>query len=277
MKEKNIFNFYTFSRTYRVLISVKDSFSVKIMLWPVLLLLNGAGRFFYLLIGKEKIKKFYLAKPFFIFSVVFFSQFVWSTIQYKPLSSNERHELSFGFSVSKDNWRDNLLLKNLPSGFFIYTAYLSEIPSAFIGKPYSDIFIPGFQVGTNVFRKKNPDVDYGLCSADKASHSFAYHFGLKGKSAYFESLQPFVGWGLARSFCLQKLSKISKSKMQLGQYVSYGLNLSLKILDKDSIYTLDQEYGINDIGLNLGCIHYYPKKTENKSFQICQVGLLLSF
>ena len=212
-------------------------------------------------------------KNFFLFYFCFFSPLSWSQIQYRPLSSFERHELSSGFSISTKNGQKGLS-DHLPVFFLKYTFYFPEM-SVILPEPYKNFFIPGFQAGTNLFRTKK---NYGICDIKENIHSGAYHFGLKGKSPYFEFLQPFVEGGLARSFCYSKnLSKTSKAKMKLSHYFSYGLFLSFKILDRESIYALDQDYGINDMGIKMECLHYYPKSKKDKSFRLCQLGFQVSF
>jgi len=143
--------------------------------------------------------------------------------------------------------------------------------------PYKQVLMPGIQTGINRSKLKEFGTNNGVC--DKPNfHPTVYHFGLKGKISYFEVLQPFSELGIARFFChSKKYSSFSKSKTQLNHYVSYGLLLSLKILDKLSIYALDQDYGINDLGITVECLHYYPKKATSKTINFCQFGLQMSF
>lgn len=144
-------------------------------------------------------------------------------------------------------------------------------------EPYEQVFRPGIQLGLNRSFPKELGANGGICDNSNL-HPSVYHFGLKGKIPYFEALQPFSELGVARFFChSEKYSRLSKSKTQLSHYVSYGLSLSLKVLDKLSIYALDQDYGINDLGITLECLHHYPKKTKKKTINFCQFGFQVSF
>ena len=217
-----------------------------------------------------------IKKILFLLCLYFFPLISWSQTQYAPLASIERHELSASFSISKKAWQTSRLRK-LPVFALKYALFLPEI-SNFSPEPYNKFFTPGFSAGLNLFRKQS-HTNYELCESTNQNHfSAAYHFGLKGKIPYFEFLQPFAELGLARSFCYSRyFSNFFKAKKTLQHYFSYGFSLSLKILDKISIYTLDQDHGINDIGIKTECIHYYPKNKENKPFSFCQFGLQVSF
>ena len=212
-----------------------------------------------------------IKKTLFLFSLCFFPLFLWSDLQYKPLSSFERHELSSGFSPSSKN------SKEAAHSFFLkYSFYLPEIEN-FLPEPYQKIFLPGFHAGINLFRR-TAGKKQALCKTSPGTYSSAYHFGLKGKITYFEYVQPFTEWGLARSLCHTKyFSRIHSVKTKLSQYFSYGLFASFKILDRESIYSMDQSYGINDFGLRAECLYYYPKSEKTGSFNFCQFGLQLSF
>ena len=215
-------------------------------------------------------------KNLFLLYLCFFPLLSWAQIQHKPLSSIERHELSAGLSISKKSWQEYRLGKP-PVLFLKYALYFPGI-SNFSPEPYNKLFRPGLSAGVNFFRSKEEE-KYKFCEATgKKKHSSAYHLGFKGKIPYFEFFQPFVEGGLARSFChSKKFSHFFKAKKKLKSYFSYGFSLSLKILDKISIYTLDQDYGINDIGIKTECKHYHPKNKDDKSFSFCQFGLQISF
>ena len=205
----------------------------------------------------------------------FSSSLSWGQIQYNPLSSAERHELSSGFSVSKKNGQKSLI--SLPVFFLKYGLYFPEIESV-LTEPYKKAFIPGLQMGINLFQAQQIVKNYKICGTGSNILSAAYYFGIKGKSSYFEALQPFAELGLARSFCYTKnFSKISTAKIKLRHYLSYGIFFSLKIFDKAPVYALDQDYGINDLGIKMECLHYYSKKTTDKSINFCQFGLQMSF
>ena len=210
-----------------------------------------------------------IKKMFFLFGLCFFHPLLWSQVQYTPLSSSERHELSSGISLSPKSSKETL------SSFFLkYSTYFPETED-FLPEPYHNILIPGLQAGINLFSRE-AGKKYALC--ETGTYPFSYYFGLKGKSSYFEYVQPFAEGGLARSFCyFNGFSKFKKAKTSLSQYLSYGLFVSFKILDSSSIYSMDQSYGINDFGLRGECLHYYSKSEKANSFNFCQFGLQLSF
>ena len=70
----------------------------------------------------------------------FVSPLSWSQVQFQPLSSVERHELSSGFSVSIKN-RQKKLLDNLHVFFLKYSLYFSET-DALWPPAYKKVLIP---------------------------------------------------------------------------------------------------------------------------------------
>lgn len=217
-----------------------------------------------------------MKKYLFLFFLCF-SPLSWGQMQHKPLSSVERHEVSSGVSISIKNWQENPLSNIFPVFFLKYVFYFPEV-SDYFPKSYERIFIPGLVAGANLFRSQSKGKNYKICKMNEGIYPSTYYLGLKGKSAYLEFLQPFAEVGLARSSCYSKnFSKFAKAKKKLNHYFAYGVFLSLKILDRTSIYSLDQDYGINDVGIKAECLHYYPKNEEDKSFNFCQFGLQISF
>ncbi len=191
----------------------------------------------------------------------------WGQMQYSPLSSAERHALSFAAPIKNDpqkSWTENL------STFVLkYGLYFPEIEAAWPDF-HKKAIAPSLQLGI-LLRGKNNEI----CEKGQNIKSGAYHLGLRGKNSYFSYLQPFVEAGLARSFCHgKKISSFRASRVKLSHYFSYGLLLSLKIFDRAAIYSLDQDYGVNDIGITAECRHYYPKI---KGHSFCQLGLQMSF
>lgn len=205
------------------------------------------------------------------FAPLLLSFLSYGDVQYKPLSSVERHELSSGFALNTKKWQEKNSEK-LPVFFLKYSLYFPEA-GILLPTDYQKAFLPGLQAGFNIFWDQKR---YGICESTPGLRSFAYHLGLTGKIAYFEFLQPSASWGWARPLCyFTNFSKSSQAKVKLNSYFSYGLFLSLKILDRHSIYALDQDYGINDVGLRMECMHHSPK--TGSSFRFCQLGLQLAF
>ena len=203
-------------------------------------------------------------KNFFLFLCLgFFASFSWGQAQYQPVSSLERHELAIDFPFSLKSWKGFSALK--------YTVYFPEI-FALAPSPYNQIFTPGLQAGIlHTLGPNQTGKNYGHCGAKKTLPP--YHIGFKGKISYFELLRPFFELGFTQSLCYAPKT----SKIKLSHYVSFGLFLSLKTLDSSSIYSLDQDYGINDLGLKTECLRYYSEQNKEKSFPFCQFGFQISF
>ena len=233
------------------------------------------------------------------FVLGFFSFSLWGQVQYRPIPSFERHEISSGFSFSLgitgdgvlENGIENLsekkeiknLSENFHNFFLKYAFYFPEVNSLFL-ESYQDVFIPGLVIGMNLFRDQKTfsslegiKENYGICEANDSIYPLNYYLGLKGKNNSFEFFQAFAEFGFVRSLCYStKLSKGFDPISQLSYYLSYSFFFSFKILDKMAIYALDQEYGINDIGIKAECSHYYPNQPESFRF-FCQFGLQTSF
>ena len=194
-------------------------------------------------------------------------------IQYRPIHSPEKHELSLGIIVKHSK---NTAL-SYDSHFFNYGRYFSEINSL-LPKPWNNIFLLGLSLGAKILKNSSYQ---NSCSSE--SHPFFYHAGGKFKLSYFEILRPFVEYGWVQAACVKNLTldsslkdfEYSKGTLQLKQYFALGLDLSFKFLDKKSIYSLDQDYGLNDIGMRGQCFKYLQK--DKTSFLSCEIGLNFLF
>ncbi len=199
-------------------------------------------------------------------------------IQYKPQPSTERHELMTGFSIFTGSfeWKKDFF-SNFPAFFIKYNLYFPEIESV-LPSGYEKVFVPGLQIGSHFFKwlKGSEGENYNLC---RTAYPIAYHLGLTAKMAYLEDIQAFVGGGLARSICRSQAEpRVSNDKRDLNHYLSYGFFLSFKLLDRSGVYSLDQDYGINDMGLRAECLHYdLMKKSRAFKYPLCDLGLQISF
>ena len=101
-----------------------------------------------------------------LFSLCFSSFLSWGQIQYTPLSSTERHELSSGFSIPKKTGQKYFLLKTLPI-FLKYGLYFPEI-EAVLPEPYQKTFIPGLQMGFNRLQPQKTGENYGICDTNQS-------------------------------------------------------------------------------------------------------------
>ena len=212
------------------------------------------------------IKKIYL-----LISLAFLPQFLGANLQYKPLFSPERHEFSSGWAFSMRNTKqDGYFIKYaflLPEGLNIFSPFLSK-----------NFFVPGLSFGANSFPIYKSKQFEKMCGKDM-EFFLPLSLGIKANLPYYELVKPFGEIGLTHSMCyIKNFSKIDKSQKKLKYYLSYGLLLSLKILDKSNIYSLDQDYGLNDIAFRAECLHYYyPEIEKAKNLHFCQFGLQVSF
>ena len=202
--------------------------------------------------------------------LLFFPKFLGASAQYQPLSSPERHELSSGWTFS---------IKKKQNGFFFkYALYFPEVSNTFINSEYEKIFIPGLSFGVSSFNIQKDRLFYEMCKKNTKSRFLPLSLGLKAKSSYYELIQPFGEFGLIQSQCYAKdFSRIDDSQKKFKYYLSYGVLLSFKILNKSDIYSLDQDYGINDIGFRAECLRYYLEDAKENSLPFCQLGLQISF
>ena len=200
-----------------------------------------------------------------------------ANIQYKPISSVERSGFYFGGTLENKFVTEE---ESFFSGYsFKYDFFIPEINNL-VGENYRDIFKFSLGVGSHFFKAKYKN-NKSLCESSKQPQALLYYGGLKGILAYFEYFTPFVEFGLVRSHCFsydqaaKKLS-FSKASQEMKSYLSFGLFLSFKMLDRVSIYSLDRDYGINDVGVTSRCSWFYKKEVKTKSprkLAFCEVGL----
>ena len=81
-------------------------------------------------------------------------------------------------------------------------------------------------------------------------------------------------WGEGSEKSQAMKSFISSS---LSHYVSLGLNFSLKLFDRKAIYNLDEDYGINDVGIQTKCTLLLGEdiSSSDNSSWLCQAGFSL--
>ena len=197
----------------------------------------------------------------------------WGMIQYKPISSIERHEIAIG-------WAFKTPIQNFASRYradsLNYSLYFPEV-TALLPEPWSNVGAPGLNLGAKLFNKEAKL----FCTKEKEQTLFTY-LGLKARFSYFETLIPFVEYGMGWMNCIQNLTfdkeaetfKHSPGPIKVKAYFALGLNLSFKILDKKSLYNLDQDYGLNDIGIQGQCRWY---KGTDKVLTLCELGLSVLF
>ena len=224
-------------------------------------------------------------------------------LQYRPAGSSERHEFSsgyFSYPFEVEN-----LTEDLKSGYFLdYSLYFPEIHKIFQNK-YKHFGQLGFTTGVHIFDSEGmePQIKSACFVKNNQHQPLLFRFGVKAKFSYLENLIPNFEYGWASLACSSELSLETLSSTQFkpidsslfNQYVSLGLDISFKIFDRRSIYSLDEDYGINDMGLSFKCALFFPddkdeedvpehittaptatlKKTDSR--WICQAGLNILF
>ena len=201
-------------------------------------------------------------------------------IQYKPQASPIRHELSFGsffhaypfpaYQPKKEGGGKRAL------SFFSdlalrYSLYFPET-ERLLPKAYRNIFIFGAAAGAEGISHT------GSCK--NVRRSLMYYLGLKGRFFYAGHVSPFFEYGLAKASCFRAeedgLSS-KQSSLKIKKYISLGLNLSGKIFSRRSVYSLDQDHGLNDISLSFRCSRFPEAENSGKKLSFCQTGLSLLF
>lgn len=233
--------------------------------------------------------------PFHIVISLFLCFPSWGVIQYRPIGSPERHEIAGGWTFGDPfhNFTDDDKVSLLPAQkdgssspslankrayFLNYSLYFPEV-TALLPKPWNKVGSSGFSTGARLFQKGE-----GFCTEKGQSPLFT-HLGLKAKFSYFEEITPFLEYGLGWLGCAQNLKldkdkpfKYTPTSTKIKTYIAIGLNLSFKILDRKSIYSLDQDYGFNDMGIQGQCRWYHGTMNEKKnSLFMCEAGLSLLF
>lgn len=204
--------------------------------------------------------------------------FAGADIQYEPLSSSERHELFVGSTVLPEKYRFQIFRVFS----FKHNVLLKEV-DLILSESYRDIFVPGIQWGGSFFLYNDPSKNssiknYGVCATGR---TLSGHLGLSLSLFRKFFLKPFGSAGLSGSLCfLKDVSKMLSQKAVFSPYLSYGLFLSFKVFDRGAVYSLDQDYGLNDIGFKGECMHnFYPEKSSSHETKnrFCLIGLQLSF
>ena len=207
----------------------------------------------------------------FIMGLIFCFESQATITQYTPIASPEHHEIFISkiFHLQKDPF------DLAESWGFNYDFYLIEINSM-LPREYQNIFFVGVHLGASLTQE-------GSTSCSPASSHLVYRGGLKSKLTFFEYVKPFVEYGYMQDVCLKNFSMetwqqagfADSSQNLQGQYVSAGLSLSFKILDRVSLYNLDQDYGLNDVALRGECLRSLSAK-EAQGF-VCELGLSFAF
>ena len=190
--------------------------------------------------------------------------FASGTIKHKPIASPLNHSVSTGMAF-EPYFTDREKLFGSNQGVFLnYTYYFSSWDNL-LPKNYRGYLNWGLEGGTKLFR--NTPV---LCK-QKAVPLLIWG-GAQARIRYWETFQPFMGFGFNHVFCHKNLKTIHSSSVKLDPSFSFGFSLSLKFLEPSAIYSLDEDYGLNDLTLFTRCFQL-KKSSELKGRFVCQVGL----
>ena len=227
-----------------------------------------------------------------LLSLIFFTPlFSVGELQYRVEGSQERHEIAgglFNYPVTK-----NYVPKSTSGAYLDYSFYFPEIHDLLDNqfKTYGQL---GFTGKVYAFSNANGEIQdveaEGLCVSG-SDYPAVFLFGTKARISYLEYFNPSIEYGWTFIHCGSKLDvknlksfNLKSIDSSLNRYISIGLDVSLKLFDRASVYALDEDYGINDIGFNFKCTllsgnveaEEKDAKVQNKPW-ICQVGLSLLF
>ena len=207
------------------------------------------------------LKCLFVLLGFFIFNPVF------ANLQHKPLATPLNSSVSTGFIFELSKGKVPFFSKK-GGGFLDYTYYFSSWDN-WLPKKYQGYLDWGVRAGTGLFfPSRNGCSPYYKPLLAQA--------GAQMRLVYWEYFQPFAGVNLNHLFCYRKLTDAQSSSVKLDYGLSFGVSLSLKILDRSAIYSLDEDYGLNDMALIGRC--FQMKKTSNSDKRlVCQVGLEVLF
>ena len=184
--------------------------------------------------------------------------------QHKPLTSPLNSAVSTGFIFEPSVGKKPFFSKK--GGVFLnYTYYFSSWDNR-LPKKYQGYLDWGLRGGTGFFFPSR-----NFCTDTPYHKPLLAQAGVQLRVVHWEYFQPFVGGDLNHLFCYRKLKDV-QSSMKLDYGFSFGFSLSLKVLDRSAIYSLDEDYGLNDLVLAAQCFHLKKVSDSDKRI-ICQVGL----
>ena len=190
-------------------------------------------------------------------------------VQYKPIASSLNHGVSTGMALELPSGKKRFFSKN---GVFLnYTYYFSSWDK-WLPEKYQGYLNWGLSGGADFFFYSR-----NLCGSQSyQNRPLLIQGNLQARIVYWERIQPFAGVGISRLLCHENLKRIEPSSVKLKQMLFFGISLSLKSLDRRAIYSLDEDYGLNDMALVFQCLQI-KKTSESKNRFVCQVGLEVLF
>lgn len=219
-------------------------------------------------------------------------------IQYRPIASPENHAVSIGISKDFFSRGDVVFLPENrkqnpqlipPLGRTISYHFVPSFLNQYLKIEQEEALKVGLSTGAHIFFMEEVQQHLQTYCGETQFNPAVFYGGLKVFMSYFESIKPFVEYGLAQATCVklgspsseeagveERLadSAIKESSLSLDSYFSAGVFVSFKLLDKMSIYSLDQNYGANDFGMQAQCSWF---AYEDSSIPYCELGLQVFF
>ena len=195
---------------------------------------------------------------------LFICELVFGSIQHKPITSSLHHGLSSGFVFELSE--EKRLFSRKGGGILNYTYYLS-FWDKWLPEKYQGYLNWGLKAGAGAFFNSP-----GFCREDPYYKPLLLQGGVQLRGVYWEYFQPFAEVSLSHLFCYRKLKDTHPSSEKLRALFSFGASVSLKIFDRRAIYSLDEDYGLNDLAFTVQCLQV-RKISESEGRLICLAGL----
>lgn len=204
-------------------------------------------------------------KSYMLFFLFFVFNSAFGEIRHKPIASSLNHSVSGGLVFEPPFPNREKLLGSRTGISLNYTYYFSSWDNL-LPKNYRGYLNWGLEGGIKLIRSNK-----ALCSLDTPLPVFLWG-GAQVRIRYWESFQPFMGFGFNHAFCHRNLKTIHSSSTKLDPSFSFGFSMSLKFLEPTAIYNLDADYGLNDLSLFTRCFQI-KTSSESKGRFVCQLGM----
>lgn len=205
-------------------------------------------------------------KSYMLFFWFFVFNSAWADIKHKPIASPLNHGVSSGLVWETPFPDREKLFGDNKGGFLNYTYYFSSWDNL-LPENYRGYLNWGLEGGVNLFHNHNKM----LCRQSSPKPLLVWG-GAQMRIRYWENFQPFIGFGFNHMFCYRNLKIIHLSPTKLDPSFSFGFSISLKFLEPTAIYSLDADYGLNDLSLFTRCFQI-KKPSELKGRFVCQLGM----
>lgn len=209
-------------------------------------------------------------KGYLLFFCFFVFQAASKEVKYKPIASPLNHGVSGGFVFEPPLPNRKKLLGSSTGASLSYIHYFSSW-DRLLPKNYRGHLNWGLEGGIKLLRSENKT----LC-VNNPLPAFIYG-GAQMRVTYLDTFQPFIGFGLNHAACRNKEKiRLYYSATKLKPSFSFGASISLKFLEASAIYSLDSDYGLNDLSFFTRCFQV-KKTSELKGRFICQFGMEVLF